>query len=59
MAEQTVEAAALRQFARPARHPAVDATIRILRTPLGAASTVVLAVLVLGAVFAPLAVVPT
>ena len=55
MAEQTVDAGALRQFARPQRHPAVDATIRILKTPLGAGSTIVLVVLVLGAVFAPVA----
>ncbi len=55
MAQQTIEAAQNREFARKARHPALDATIRILKSPIGAASTIVLIAIVLGAIFAPLA----
>ena len=55
MAEQSIEAPAIREFARAARHPALDATIRILKHPLGWSSTLVLIALVLAAIFAPLA----
>ena len=55
MAEQTIEVPAARQFARGARHPAIDATIHIIASPVGATSAVVLAVLILGAVFADIA----
>ncbi len=55
MAQQTNEAARNREFAREARHPALDATIRILKSPIGAGSTIVLIAIVLGAIFAPLA----
>ena len=55
MAQQTIEAAPNREFARKARHPALDATIRILKSPIGAGSTIVLIAIVLGAIFAPLA----
>ena len=55
MAQQTSEAARNREFLREARHPALDATIRILKSPIGAGSTIVLIAIVLGAIFAPLA----
>ena len=55
MAEQTVAAPAVREFARAARHPALDAAIRILGSPVGAVSAAVLVVVVLGAVFADMA----
>ena len=52
MAEQTAPAPAIREFASEGRHPALDATIRIFRSPVGATSTAVLVVLVLGAIVA-------
>ncbi len=52
MAEQTVAAPAVREFLGAGRHPALDAAIRILTSPVGAASFGVLALVVLGAVFA-------
>ncbi len=55
MAERTADAGLVREFARPARHPALDAAIRVLKQPMGAISSAVLAVLILAAVFAPLA----
>jgi len=55
MAEQTVAIPRVREFAGPARHPALDAGRRVLASPIGAASVVVLVVLVLGAIFAPVA----
>ncbi len=55
MAEQTAAVPAVREFAGGRRHPALDATIRIFSSPVGLASGVVLALLVLGAVFADIA----
>ena len=55
MAEQTVARPAVREFLGAGRHPALDATIRILISPVGAASFGVLALVVLGAVFADVA----
>ena len=55
MAERVVVAPSVREFARPARHPVLDAAIRILKSPVGAGSAVVLTVLVLGALLADFA----
>ena len=53
MAQQTAEVE-VRQFSRPARHPAVDATRRIVKSPIGSVSIVVLLLLIIGALIAPL-----
>ena len=42
MAERTLNVGATRQFASEARHPAIDALIRIVRNPVGGGSAVVL-----------------
>ena len=55
MAERAVAAPSVREFARPARRPAVDAAIRVLKSPVGAGSAVVLTALVLGALLADFA----
>ena len=55
MAEQTVAAPAVREFLGAGRHPALDAAIRILTSPVGAASFLVLALVILGAIFADVA----
>ena len=55
MAEQTAAVPAVREFIGTGRHPALDAVIHILKSPVGTASTVVLVLLILGALFADLA----
>ncbi|MYI82824.1 MAG: ABC transporter permease [Chloroflexi bacterium] len=52
MAERTLNAGATRQFASEARHPAIDALIRIVRNPVGGGSAIVLFVLIASAVVA-------
>ena len=52
MAERTLNTGATRQFAREARHPAIDAVIRIVRNPVGGGSAIVLAALILSAIVA-------
>ena len=55
MAEQTAAVPAVREFMGTGRHPALGATIRIFKSPVGTASTVVLVLLVLGALLAGIA----
>ena len=55
MAEQTAAVPAVREFMGTGRHPALHATIRIFKSPVGSASTVVLVLLVLGALLAGIA----
>ena len=55
MAEQPVTLDALRGSSGEGRHPALDATARVLSSPVGLASAVVLALVVLGAIFADIA----
>lgn len=55
MAEQTVTLDGMRDLGGDARHPALDATVRVLSSPVGLASVVVLALVVLGAIFADIA----
>ena len=55
MAEQTAAVPAVREFMGTGRHPALDATLRIFKSPVGTASTVVLVLLVLGALLAGIA----
>ena len=52
MAEQPSAAPDIGRIVRPARHPAVDATIRILRSPVGGGSAAVLAMVVAAALLA-------
>ena len=52
MAERTLNTGATRQFASEARHPAIDASIRIVRNPVGGGSAIVLVALILSAVVA-------
>ena len=52
MAERTLDTGAARQFASEARHPAVDAFIRIVRNPIGGGSAIVLAVVIGAALLA-------
>lgn len=52
MAERTLNTGATRQFASEARHPAIDASIRIVRNPVGGGSAVVLIGLIGAAVVA-------
>ena len=52
MAERTLNAGATRQFASEARHPAIDASIRIVRNPVGGGSAIVLFGLIGAAVVA-------
>ena len=52
MVTRTTEASAVSAFARAHRHPAVDVGLRVARNPAGAASGIVIIVLVLMAVFA-------
>ncbi len=55
MAEQTAAVPAVRELIGGGRHPAIDATVRTLKSPVGFASIVVLTIVVLGAVFADVA----
>ena len=52
MAERTLNTGATRQFASEARHPAIDASIRIVRNPVGGGSAIVLFGLIGAAVVA-------
>ena len=52
MAEQTRSVPAVREFVGAGRHPALDAAIRIFRSPVGLTSGAVLLLVILGAVFA-------
>ncbi len=52
MAERTLNVGATRQFASETRHPAIDASIRIVRNPVGGGSTIVLIGLIGAAVVA-------
>ena len=45
----------MRDLGGDARHPALDATVRVLSSPVGFASVIVLALVVLGAIFADIA----
>ena len=55
MTQQEISLPAVREFVSSSRHPALDAAIRILKSPVGAGSAVVLLAVVLGAVFADIA----
>jgi ABC-type dipeptide/oligopeptide/nickel transport system permease subunit len=52
MAEATLEPTAVRQAGAAGRNPILDVLFRIVKSPIGAASMVVLIVLVLAAIFA-------
>ena len=54
MAEATLEPTAVRKAGVAGRNPILDVLFRILKSPIGAASMVVLSVLVLAAIFAPM-----